>query len=430
MNTETTSSRRAFIKRSSLLFAGGAVGGPLSVVRAAHSFGSDTIRLGVVGCGWRGTRAVIEALDTTTDARVQPNGSIRVTAMADLFGDRMQAAYRAVKGKYPHSVDVGPDRRFTGFEGFQQLLQTDVDVVIMATPPCFRPLHFEAAVRAGKHVYLEAPVATDAPGVRRVLTANEGAKANGLAVAVGLRRHHEERYQEIVRRVWDGAVGNVRLARTYCNTADARFRPRACGQAELEYQLRNWHRFRWLSGDPMVEKHVQQLDVINWLKQGYPIECNGMGGQTSCGSLAGKRVFDHHFVEYTYADGAKLYAQCRQAAHCWNCVAEFARGTCGAADMSGGKIYDSQNELVWRFGPGGGKGHQHEQRNLFNALRTGVVPNEGDYGAKSTLAAIMGRMATVSGNVVTWDEAIRSNQALADIDRLTSLDSPAPTGHV
>jgi predicted dehydrogenase len=422
---ETASSRRAFIKRSSLLFASGAVGGPLSVVRGAHCFGSDTIRLGVIGCGRRGTRTVIQALDTLNSLHLQPNGAVCLTAMADLFADRVQAAYRAVRAKFAQQVSV-KQRRFTGFDAYLRLLESDVDVVIMATPPSFRPLHFEAAVQAGKHVYLETPVAVDAPGVRRVLTANVRAKASSLAVAVGLRRHHEPRYQETIRKLRSGAVGDVRLLRTYCNSLGRPLRSPSRGQSDLEFQVRNWTEYRWLSGDPIVEKHVQQMDVANWLKRGYPVECAGVGGCFSSSGLRSPGRCDHHFVEYTYADGGKLFAQCRQLPDCWNCVAEFAQGIHGSADISGGKIYGPQGELMWRYGPGGGNGDERAQAALFTALRNGDVPNELEYGAKSTLAAIMGRMATVSGRVVRWEEAMQSHEMLADVDGFVSLDQAAP----
>jgi len=422
-----TSSRRAFIKRSSLLFAGGAVGGPLSVVRAAHAFGSDTIRVGLIGCGRRGTKAAVEALSTMQQADIQPNGGVVLSALCDVLGDRIQAAYRALKGQHAQHVEVPRDQRFTGLAGFRQLLETDVDLVILATPPVFRPQHFEAAVEAGKHVFLEPPLAVDGPGVRRVLAANDVARSSGLAVGVGLKRHHEPRYRETIGRLHDGSIGSIQLARTYFNTAAIPLRSRPSHQSELEYQIRQWGSFGWLGGGPFVERSVHQLDVINWLKQAYPVECQGMGDRADSRSHGASGMGDRHFVEYTYADGAKLYAQCRRARDCWNCVAEHVQGTHGQADVSGAKIYDTRRELVWSYGRGGAGGHQREQNNLVAALRRGEIPNECDNGAKSTLTAIMGRLAMRSGRMLTWDQAIRSQELLVDVDEFMSLDQPAPS---
>jgi len=418
-------SRRDFIRRSSLLFAGGAVGGGLSVARAAHVCGSDEIKIGLIGCGGRGTGAAVHALNTVEKEEIKPNGPVKLVAMADAFADRIQSGYRSIRSKHRDLVDVPAERRFAGLDGYKNVLECDLDLVILATPPGFRPLHFEAAVRAGKHVFMEKPCATDAPGVRRLLAANEGAKSKNLMVAVGLQRHHERKYQETIARLQDGAIGDIICTRVYWNGGGVWVRPRQESQTELEYQMRNWYYFNWLCGDHIVEQHIHNLDVGNWLMDGHPVECNGMGGrQVRTGKEHGE-IYDHHFCEYTYANGTKMFSQCRHIRGCWNNVSEHAHGTKGSADISGSKLYGPSGELAWRSAGGGG-GHQEEHYDLFAALRRGEIYNEGDYGATSTMTAILGRLATYSGKVLKWDDAIQSNIALADFDSLHSFKDEAP----
>ena len=418
-------SRRDFIK-TSWLVAGGAVVGGLTLARSAHAFGSDQIKIGLIGCGGRGTGAAVQALNTVGHEQLQPNGRVTLVALGDAFEDRVQASYRTLKGHHRDLVDVPRERQFFGLDAYQRVLETDLDLVILATPPGFRPLHFEAAVKAGKHVFMEKPLATDSPGIRRILAANEEAKKKGLAVAVGLQRHHERRYRETLQRLQDGAIGEILFTRVYWNGHGVWVRKRQAGASELEYQLRNWYYFTWLCGDHLVEQHIHNLDVSNWLLRGPPAECQGHGGrQVRTGREHGE-IFDHHFVEYTYPNGTKMFSQCRHIPGCWNAVAEFAHGTQGYADISGAKISNAQGELVWKFSGKGGSGHQEEHYDLFAALRRGERPNEAEFGAHSTLTAIMGRQATYSGQLVKWDEALNSKIALADFDGLHSFADQAP----
>ena len=420
-------SRRDFIKTSSMLVAGGAALGSLGIARSAHAFGSDTIKIGLVGCGGRGTGAATQAMNTK-------GGEVQLVAMADAFGDRLQGSYRAIKGQHGDKVQVPNDQQFVGFDGYKQLLDTDIDLVILATPPGFRPLHFEAAVKAGKHIFMEKPVAADAPGVRRVLRANEEAKQKNLAVAVGLQRHHEPAYKETIARLQDGAIGDIILTRAYWNGGGVWTRPRNDKQTELEYQMRNWYYFNWLCGDHIVEQHIHNLDVINWLKNGYPVKAQGQGGREVRDSIDHGEIFDHHFVEFTYADGSKLFSQCRHIKGCWNSVSEHAHGSNGHCDIGGAKIYDAKGERTWSYGRGGRGGHQQEHHDLFEVLRRGERPNEAEYGALSTMTAILGRLCTYSGQEIKWDDALNSDISLANVDEMTSFDQDAPvkpddTGH-
>lgn len=415
----SSTSRRDFIRRSSLLVAGGAMAAnTLNLAKTAHAFGSDTIRVGLIGCGGRGTGAAIQALNTA--------GSTRLVALADVFEDRIQAAYRACNGQHKEKVEVPKERMFLGFDSYKQLLQSDVDIVILATPPGFRPLHFEAAVAAGKHVFMEKPVATDPAGVRRVLAAAEEAKKRNKAVAVGLQRRHERKYMATVQAIQDGVIGDIVLARAYWNGTRPWFKPRQEKWSELEYQLRNWYYFNWICGDHINEQHIHNLDVINWIKNGYPTKAQGMGGLVNMEEQKSGEIFDHHFVEYTYGDGTMLYSQCRHQPNCWNAVSEHVHGTKGSADVSGAKIYDAAGKVLHDFGKLGGDGHQQEHHDLFKDIRDGKIAAEGEWGAKSTMTAILGRMATYSGKVIGWDDALKSELIIAPVDRLTKMDDEAP----
>lgn len=411
-------SRRDFIRTSSLLVAGG-----LGMARTAHAHGSDVIRVGLVGCGTRGTSAAIQVLNTTS-------GPVRLTAIGDVFGDRLQAAYRQIRSQHAEKLNLPPERRCVGLDACQRVLQSDVDLVILATPPGFRPQHFQAAVTAGKHVFLEKPVAVDVPGVRRVLESAAEAQRKHLAVAVGLQRRHEPAYRETIAQLQSGRIGDPITLRVYWNGGGVESRPRQPQQSELEYQLRNWYYFTWLSGDHIVEQHVHNLDVANWLLQEFPTEVNAQGGRevrkrTGDEGLDYGQIFDHFFCEYAYPGGARLFSQSRHIRNCWNRVSEHVDAARGHADISGGKIYDRTGQLVWRsIAPRAG--HQQQMHDLVADLRAGNLPHEGEYAAQSTLSAILGRQAAYSGQSIRWDRALASNLSLANTDALATLDSPPP----
>jgi myo-inositol 2-dehydrogenase / D-chiro-inositol 1-dehydrogenase len=411
--------RRNFIKGSSMLLAGGAMAAnTLPVARAAHAYGSDAIKIGLIGCGGRGTGAASQAMNTT-------GGEVRLAAMGDVFEDRMQQSYRSLQGSYKDKMDVTDDTRFIGMDAYQRVLETDVDLVILATPPGFRPLHFAAAVEAGKNIFAEKPVATDGPGVRMFLEANKKAQEKNLAVAIGLQRHHEVAYKETMDQLKSGAIGDIVFCRCYWNQEGLWVRNREPKQSELEYQMRNWYYFTWLCGDHIVEQHIHNIDVINWLMDGPPVKAQGMGGrQVRTGKEYG-HIYDHHAVEFTYGNGVKMLSMCRHIPGCWNSVSEFAHGTKGWCDISGGRIYDNSGKLVWKT-EGNRNGHQEEHHDLFRELRAGERPNEGQFGADSTLTSILGRMATYSGKELTFEQALNSELALADFANIKSLEDKAP----
>lgn len=421
---ESASSRREFLSNGSKLAVAGAAASSLitpdlAIAKSAHIAGSDTIRLGLVGCGGRGTGASIQAMNTTS-------GNVELVAMADAFQDRLNSSYGTIQKKHKEKTLVPEGKRYVGFDGFKSVINDDnVDMVILATPPGFRPLHFEAAVNANKHVFMEKPVAVDAPGVRRVLKAGELAKQKGLAVAVGLQRRHERAYRETMEQLKEGVIGDLIHSRVYWNGGGVWTRPRKEGQSELEYQMMNWYYFNWLCGDHIVEQHIHNLDVANWLMDDYPEYAQGMGGRQVRVGVDTGQIFDHHTVEFVYPNGHRCLSQCRHQPECWGSVSEHVHGTKGYADISGGKIYNAKGEEIFKS-KGSRGGHQQEHHDLFADIRNGVIPNEAEYGAKSTMTSIFGRMATYSGKMIKWSDAIESNLSLCDVDALADMNSEAP----
>ncbi len=411
--------RRKFIKTSGGVLV--AASAPItSFATTPHVGGSDTVRIGLIGCGGRGTQAAIQAMNTKS-------GPVQVTAMADIFENRMNKSYNGLVNRHKEKVIVPKEKQFIGPDAYKKVLESGIDMVVLATPPGFRPLHFEAAIKAGKHVFMEKPVAVDAPGVRRVLKANEEAKKKGLAVAVGLQRRHEPWYREMIKRLKDGAIGDINFTRANWNGGGVWVRPRASGETELEYQMKNWYYFNWLCGDHITEQHIHNLDVINWLKDAYPVKARGMGGREVRKGKDHGEIFDHFAVEFHYKDGSVMLSQCRHIRNAWSDVAEYAHGSKGQADigrrtirMSDGKVIRVERK---RGIPGG---HQQEHHDLFKDLRNGKIPNEGEYGALSTMTAIFGRMATYSGKELSWDKAFNSELSLCDVDSIKDFDSKPP----
>jgi myo-inositol 2-dehydrogenase/D-chiro-inositol 1-dehydrogenase len=392
-------SRREFIKSSAM------AAGVLTVpnISFANSSVDDVIKIALIGCGGRGTGAAAQALS------VKEN--VKLVAMADAFQDRIDDCYQNLtsdKSKTKSKVDVPKERRFTGFDGYKQAIAL-ADVVILTTPPGFRPIHFEEAVRQGKHVFMEKPVATDAPGIRKVLAAAEEAKKKNLKVVVGLQRHYQKSYLETYKRVIDqGMIGDIVSARCYWNNDGVWVNERKPGQTEMEYQMRNWYYFVWLCGDHICEQHIHNIDVINWFKGGYPTEAVGIGGRQVRTDKKYGEIFDHHVVEYKYADGMILNSQCRHQPGTVSDVSEHLIGTKGKATE--GKIFDLKGNSLWRHRDTNDINPYQEEHNvLFDCIVNNKPINDAYNGAMSTMTSIFGRMATYSGKKLTWDEAINSN---------------------
>lgn len=419
-------SRRGFLKQTSAMAASAVAAAELPVARNAHAAGSDTIKVALIGCGGRGSGAAFNALTS------KPN--VKLVAMADAFRERLDASLKNLTSRFPQQVDVPEERQFVGLDACQKAIDAGVDMVIEAAPPAFRPLHFEATVKAGKHVFMEKPVATDAVGVRRILAANQEAKKKGLAVGVGLHLRHEARFQEIVKQLHAGVIGPISFLRAYENVPATWTRPRQPGDTEMQYQVRNWWNFNWLSGDIIVQRGVHYLDVANWIMRSHPIRAQGMGGRRAGVDKDHGDIFDHHAVEFEYPGGARLFGWWREVPNTWTCFSHNVHGTKGRAEIQAfgnGTLYlDGQPPQVFSqhlkgLKPMAFTGWQAEWDDLLEALMAGRPYNEADYGATSTMTSILGRMATYSGQVIEWDQALNSNVNLVS-DRLSWDAIPQP----
>jgi len=412
---EKQPSRRSFIKTSSTAAAGAALLSS-SIARTAHAAGDDQIKFVVIGCGGRGTGAADQIMNT--------KGNVKLVAVADAFAQNADITIKSMSGRHKDKVDVPQDRVFVGLDAYKKAIDVECDLVVIATPPAFKPQQFEYAVNQGKHVFMEKPVASDAPGVKRVLAAVEESKKKNLTVAIGLQRRHEPQYTETIQRIHDGAIGDIIAMRVYWNGDGIWYRNRRPMDTEMSFQTNNWYHFNWLSGDQICEQHIHNIDVGCWVKGAYPVECNGMGGREmrEKGDATKSQIFDHTFCEFTFPDGTKMFSQGRHLKGGWNHVGEFAHGTKGTADPSG-QIF---GENAWKFAGKHLNGHQQEQHDLIEAMMAGEVYNEGEYGAKSTFAAILGREACYSGKIIKWDELLEKGKDLAPgIDHYT-LDSVPP----
>ena len=399
--TSFTPSRREFLKSSALA-------GALAAVPNAHAGGSDVLRIGLVGCGSRGTGAAVQALNA--------DKNVKLVALADAFRDRLESSLAHIK-KDPMvgaKVDVTQERSFVGFDAYKQLLGCGVDVVLLCTPPHFRPAQLKAAVEAGKHVFAEKPVAVDAPGVRSVLETCEAAKKKGLSVVSGLCLRHDNGFVETVQRLHDGAVGEVvdLLANDYRGGRWSK--PRQPDWTDMHYQMRNWYNFTWLSGDFNVEQHIHFLDVCAWvMKDQYPVKAIGMGGRQVLTGEEYGNIYDHFSIIYEYANGTRLFSNTRQQKGCQNDLSAHVVGTKGRADLAERKkglaIHAASD---WHFSGAANDMYQTEHDRLFESIRTSKPINNGDYMSKSTLLAIMGRMAAYTGQQITWEKALNSKEDL------------------
>jgi myo-inositol 2-dehydrogenase/D-chiro-inositol 1-dehydrogenase len=422
MSEQDSVSRRKFM--GSAVLASAAVSFPN--VLTAESKGKEVIRFALIGCGGRGKGAAAQVMNSPHKTEC--------VALADAFMDTAKGAQNYLKHVgHEDKLKVTDDTIFAGLDAYKKVMEMDnVDLVLLTTSPGFRPLHFEHAVKKGKHVFMEKPVATDGAGVRRVLAANEEAKKKNLMVTVGLQRHHEDNYIETVKRIQDGAIGELNYARVFWNSGGVWTKKRTSSQNELEYQVRNWFYFNWLCGDHIVEQHIHNTDIINWIKGSYPVKANGHGGRQVRGNPANDpdwkdhgEIYDHHFVEFEYADGFRMYSQCRHISNCWQNVSEHIYGSEGHSAVSPHLIFPKSGD-PWRYPGQKVGGHQQEQLNMIDALAKGEVYNEGDYGAKSTMTNILGRCATYSGKEVSWNQALTSKIELCpNIDSLT-WESDAP----
>ena len=420
-NSSFHDKRRDFVKQGSML-AGAIAAAPI-ISRANFFSGSDdVIKVAVIGCGGRGTGAAVQAL--------MSKQNVKIVAMADAFKDRLDECYNNVAGELANAgagtkgtLDVPEDRKFVGFDGYLKAIPL-ADVVILATPPGFRPIHFEEAVKQGKHIFMEKPVATDPAGVQRVLAAAKIAKQKKLNVVVGLQRHYQDSYRALFAK--KDMIGDITSMQAWWNNDGVWTRPRKAGQTEMEYQMRNWYYFVWLCGDHITEQHIHNLDVINWFKGGYPVKAQGFGGRQVRKSKEHGEIFDHHYVEFHYADGSILNSQCRHMPGTSSKVDELLVGTKGKIYCDAARITDLRGKTIFQYDKSKERNpYQTEHDELFAAIAKGEYKYaDAENGAYSTMTSILGRMATYSGQIIDWDKAINSGLNLHP--SVYAFDAAAP----
>jgi predicted dehydrogenase len=395
--------RRDFLKTSAASASALALAGAPFV----HASSDETLKVGLVGCGGRGTGAAAQAL------KADPN--VRLWAVGDAFRDRLDSSLSQLRRNrdLANKITVPAERQFVGFDAYKDVIASDVDVVLLCTPPHFRPLHLRAAVNANKHIFCEKPVAVDAPGIRSVLATCEEAKRRNLSIVSGLCYRYEPAKREVMKRIHDGAIGPILALHTTYDTGALWMKERQPAWSDMEWQMRNWLYFTWLSGDHNVEQHIHSIDKMAWaMNDVYPVKCVGLGGrQVRTGPEFG-HIFDHHAVVYEYASGVKCFSFCRQQEGAANNVTDFVVGTTGIADVMRHRLVNHQQAPTWRYDGARADMYQVEHTELFAGIRSGQHINNGDYMAKSTLMAIMGRMATYTGQEITWQRALNSTEDL------------------
>ncbi len=430
MNSENKTSsslpsRREFLKNSSKAVAGAALAS--AIVRPGYAAESNTIKIALVGCGGRGTGAAANALGTA--------GPTKLWAVADVFEPRLSASLSNLSGQFPKQVEVPRDRQFVGFDGFKHAIDSldKGDVVLLATPPAFRSLHFEYAVQKGLNVFMEKSFAVDAPGIRRVLKTGELAKQKNLKVASGLMSRHYKPLEEAVQEIHDGKIGEVITAWAYRMHGPVGVSTRQAGQKELAYQITNYSNFTWLNGSFIVDWLIHNIDVCCWVKNDWPVSVQGMGGRQTRSKEA-DQLFDHYGAEYTFPDGTRLFAQARHISNCFDFFGDVIHGTKGCAVLGEGitkpLLYSSHlqksENVIWKYQGAPCNHYQVEHDLLFDAIRNDKPYNETERSAKSCFTAIMGRMACESGQVLTWDEALASEVVLAPGLETMTFDSKPP----
>ena len=386
------------------------------MVKANYFSGAeDEIKIALIGCGGRGTGAVFQALSARKN--------VKLVAMADAFADRLDKCYASLTeddlsdsmgvagNPVKARIDVPAERKFTGFDAYAKAIPL-CDVVILATPPGFRPVHFEEAVKQSKHIFMEKPVAVDPAGINRVLAAAEQAKAKKLNVVVGLQRHYQNSYRALYQR--KELIGDIVSAQAWWNNDGVWVNARKPGQTEMEYQMRNWYYFNWLCGDHIVEQHIHNIDVINWFKGAHPVKAQGMGGRQVRKGKDHGEIFDHHYVEFHYADGSILNSQCRHIPGTMSKVDELLTGTKGSIFCGAGRITDRSGNNIYQFERSKENNpYQTEHDELFEAITKGEYKfADAENGAQASMTAIMGRMATYSGQVLEWDKLLKTNLSL------------------
>ena len=402
------------ISRRTLLTGAAALAVPTSSFAGIFQ-DRPTIKVGLVGCGGRGSGAIRDNLESEQGAVLW--------AMGDLFEDRLNGCHSGLQKDLPKRIDVG-DRKFHGLDAYKHVINSGVDVLIFATPPGFRPIHINAAVDAGKHMFTEKPVGVDGPGIRSVIEAAKRAKEKNLTIVAGTQRRHDLAYTACMNKVHDGEIGEILQMNCYWNQGGLWMVPRKDGMTDLEHHVRNWLYYAYLSGDHIVEQHIHNLDVCNWAMKGHPVKAISMGGRQSRVDPAYGHIFDHFATEYEYANGTKLMSYCRQIDGCAQRVSEMLIGSKGTTNAN----TSIKGSNSWRWEGERPNPYVLEHGRLYKSIKANEGYNEGVQVAESTMTAIMARMSAYSGEEITWEQAINSNVALMPSD--LTMDTPIPIPHV
>ena len=422
-------SRRAFLAKSGAVLAGAALADAASPF--VHGAEGDTIQLALIGCGGRGSGAVANAMEV-------PNGRVKLVAMADLFADRLTSAHRVLKESFPDRVDVPRERQFVGFDAFKHAIDSlrpgSGDVAMLTGYAGFRPAQLEYAVGKGVNVFMEKSFASDAPGVRRVIKAGEEAEKKGLKIAAGLMCRHSRNRQELMKRILDGELGDIHLIRAYRMEPSGSLPPRPPQVKDLEWQIRNFTKFMWVSGGLFAEMDIHQIDELCWIKDAWPVSAHGVGGRVANSNDCSQNL-DSFSAEWTFGDGAKAYDVVRYISNCHTDFATYIHGTKRAAQFSGNihaatvRTYKDQRiskaTIDWEAPKEDITSWQAQWNDFIDAIRNDKPINQAKRAALSNLADIMGRAAIHMGKVITWDEAMASEfQFCPTIDELTYDAAP------
>ena len=401
MTDQTT--RRDFLKAGSAAVVAGSVAAQSQFAAGAFAAGGDEIKVGLIGCGGRGTGAAAQALNADKNAKL--------VAVGDAFADQAERCATRLGKQFGDRAKVGPDQQFSGFDNYKKVIAAS-DVVLLATPPHFRPEHLKAAVEAGKHVFCEKPVAVDAPGCRSVAETVKAAKKKNLSIVSGLCWRYHPTIRATFDQVKSGAIGDIRAMRCSYNTRGLWKKARQPNWSDMEWQVRNWLYFTWLSGDHIVEQHIHSLDKIVWaMGDKHPLKCSATGGRQTRTSKDYGHIYDHFACEFDFGDGVKAFSRCRQQNGCDVDVSDTLWGSKGYCHIASARTY-IRGEKQWRHKGRGGNMYQIEHNELFKAVRDEEPINNGEYMTTSTMMAIMGRMAAYTGKTISWDDAWNSKEDL------------------
>ncbi|MBW3539688.1 MAG: Gfo/Idh/MocA family oxidoreductase [Planctomycetes bacterium] len=408
-SADDRTSRRDFLKHGTAVALAAPLAAQLGgLAHGAYASGSDVLKVGLVGCGGRGTGAAAQALGADSNTKL--------VAMADAFADRLEDSLKTLQQSgLGERIDVPPERRFAGFDAYKQVIEAS-DVVLLCTPPHFRPEQLRACVEAGKHTFVEKPVAVDGPGVRSVIETCELAEQRGLSVVSGLCWRYHEGMRETFNQLHEGTAGDI-VAMQCSYNSNGVWEPRKTREecdSDMEYQMRNWYYYKWLSGDFNVEQHVHSLDKMQWaMKDVPPVQASGSGGRIQRTDPKYGDIYDHFCIVYEYPGGVKAFARCRHFRGCTNDVSDHIMGTRGRVDVFRHRIEDLAGNSVWSFRGRSKNMYQQEHDELFASIRAGKPINNGRYMSYSTLMAILGRMVAYTGKTITWDQALNSQERLA-----------------